>query len=355
MAVISIFLFAGQFAGYVVISEINAQLRSVEAVNAAISNELAASLARGNNATAESLAGLRKRDPAWGRRQVRPGRRPNRCLCPPTPRWCPHSRILFFSTKVTMTYAKALREGKPFHEIVSDHGKLYLRVVSVLPVRSSTLTVVTSEPFDKDLVGKIAADLGEITLYSGTAPDESPGQANPAGDKDSGSKTDRIPSTAKSTRTGYPSRKPPAGRPQAKICLPRSPSVRARNPRISWIMEIPFVTPLRVVDWSTGSTRTAKLVAESQDQAFQSLWPFVCGARRICRVGGRCPDRRGDFLRHHRTDRADHRHAHDPHRDRRCGATARSHQACGSRRFQPSHPREIERPVGGSGDARSTR
>ena len=36
----------------------------------AVSNELAARLERGENSTPESLAGLRKRDPAWGRRQV---------------------------------------------------------------------------------------------------------------------------------------------------------------------------------------------------------------------------------------------------------------------------------------------
>src|ERR1700693_1949161 len=61
MAGFSLFLFAGQFASYLVISELNAQLRSVEAVNAAISNELAAGLTRGNNPTAESLSGLKKR------------------------------------------------------------------------------------------------------------------------------------------------------------------------------------------------------------------------------------------------------------------------------------------------------
>ena len=42
----------------------------MEAVNAAVSNELAARLERGDKPTAESLAGLRKRDRAWGRRQV---------------------------------------------------------------------------------------------------------------------------------------------------------------------------------------------------------------------------------------------------------------------------------------------
>ena len=70
MAVITIYLFAGQFASFVVTSEINSQLRSMQAVNAAVSNELAARIEKGEAPTAESLAGLRKRDRAWGRRRV---------------------------------------------------------------------------------------------------------------------------------------------------------------------------------------------------------------------------------------------------------------------------------------------
>src|SRR6202167_2679685 len=70
MALISIYLFAGQFASFVVTSEINSQLRSMQAVNAAVSNELAARLEKGGVLSVESLAGLKKRDRAWGRRHM---------------------------------------------------------------------------------------------------------------------------------------------------------------------------------------------------------------------------------------------------------------------------------------------
>ena len=50
MALITIYLFAGQFASFVVTSEINSQLRSMQAVNAAVSNELAARLEKGGTA-----------------------------------------------------------------------------------------------------------------------------------------------------------------------------------------------------------------------------------------------------------------------------------------------------------------
>src|SRR5580704_12377601 len=70
MAFITIYLFAGQFASFVVTSEINSQLRSLQAANAAVSNELAARIEKGEAPTSESLVGLRKRDRAWGRRRV---------------------------------------------------------------------------------------------------------------------------------------------------------------------------------------------------------------------------------------------------------------------------------------------
>src|SRR5580658_3904022 len=141
MAVITIYLFAGQFASFVVTSEINSQLRSMQAVNAAVSNELAARIEKGQAPTAESLAGLRKRDRAWGRRRV--------CA------WY-GTKLLLLSTgssdPASMTfpdffnkdggeYAKAIREGQPFKEIVRDNDELYLRVASVFAVGPENLTV----------------------------------------------------------------------------------------------------------------------------------------------------------------------------------------------------------------------
>jgi len=252
MAGFSLFLFAGQFASYVVISELNAQLRSVEAVNAAISNELAAGLTRGNNPTAESLSGLKKRDRAWGHRQVQAWHATKLLpLSGETPAVSSFSYPGFFD-KSDNKYARALREGKPFREIVSDHGKLYLRVVSVLPVRADSLTVVTSEPLDQDLVGKIAADLGEITLYAGTAPNESSGQVNPASEKDSVPKTTFSFDAKNQNRVAVTQT---SGGQSPTEDLPPTFTVGASPEPVNFMdQEIPFVTPLQAVDWSSGST-----------------------------------------------------------------------------------------------------
>jgi sigma-B regulation protein RsbU (phosphoserine phosphatase) len=252
MAGFSLFLFAGQFASFVVISELNAQLRSVEAVNAAISNELAAGLARGNNPTAESLSGLKKRDRAWGHRQVQAWQAAKALpLSSDIPVTSSFSYPAFFD-KNDNEYAEALRDGKPFRQIVSDHGKLYLRVVSILPVRSDSLTVVTSEPLDQDLVGKIAAGLGEITLFAATVPDHPLGQANAAGEKDSGEKTN-FSYNAKG-KNGVTVTQTSGGQ-SATADLPPIFTVGASPEPMNFMdQEIPFVTPLQAVDWNSGAT-----------------------------------------------------------------------------------------------------
>ena len=70
MAFITIYLFAGQFANFVVTSELDSRLRSLQSVNAAIAHELAARLEHGQPAVAESLEGLKRTDPAWASRQI---------------------------------------------------------------------------------------------------------------------------------------------------------------------------------------------------------------------------------------------------------------------------------------------
>jgi phosphoserine phosphatase RsbU/P len=151
MAGITLYGLAGQFAVFVVTSEIHSQLRSLESANAAVSNELAARLEHGADPKSESLVGLRKRDPAWNRRQV--------CA------WYGGKPLPLCSEFNGSSLTPPTFVSGKFRDIVRERDELHLRVCSSMPVGSSRLTVVTSEPFDKELVGNIAADLGEITLY----------------------------------------------------------------------------------------------------------------------------------------------------------------------------------------------
>ena len=271
MALIATYLFAGQFASFVVTSEINSQLRSMQAVNAAVSNELASRIEKGEPPTAESLAGLRKRDRAWGRRRVCAWR---------------GSRILLYSgatqnssgrdssaqnssamafpdffNKEDGDFAKAVREGKPFKEIVRDQDELYLRVATVFDVGPEKLTVVTGEPLDRNLLSEIAANLGEITLYAaGIGLDETRQSSQRPNDA-----RESAPSVAPSRqlekkRDGFVisgSEAAAKAEPGQQVLRPTFTVGTLAAPSGLTDREITFGTPLSVVDWKSGERARA--------------------------------------------------------------------------------------------------
>jgi phosphoserine phosphatase RsbU/P len=253
----ALYLFAGQFANFVVTSEINSQLRSLEAVNSAVGNEMASRLERGADAAAESLAGLRKRDRTWGRREVCAwyGQQP----LPPCADAQAESRIAFpdFLNNPDNPHTKAIRAGQSFRQIVRDQQGLYLRTATMLPIGARTLTVVTSEPLDARLAANIATNLGEIAL-------------------------DAQPKSAAQTgqQTYHPIENPQGAAPTFTVgSLPAAASALDR--------EILFGTPLPVVNWKNGEpeygwelhvrTRPSLLYA----RLFASLGDFANGIEEI--------------------------------------------------------------------------
>jgi sigma-B regulation protein RsbU (phosphoserine phosphatase) len=270
MALITLYGFAGQFAIFVITSEINSQLRSLEAVNAAVGNELAARLERGDNPTAESLAGLRRRDAAWGRRRV--------CA------W--HGdRLLSLgdeSRGLPLSLPAFAKEG--LREITRDQDGLHLRVVSLISVGSKTLTIVTSEPFDKELVGKIAADMGEITVL------DDPGflLENKSRQPGSGAQTS-SPLNTETKQGGIVINGKENGTP---VLLHPSPAFTVGRLPVaagSLDREVRFLAPLPVLDWKSGEREpSGALVVQVRTRPsvlyghlFAALGAFVQGVEYI--------------------------------------------------------------------------
>ncbi len=264
MAFITLYGLAGQFAVFVLTSEIHAQLRSLEAVNAAVSNELAARMERGQSPAAESLAGLRKRDPAWGRRQV--------CA------WYREKELAVGDETNRESITIPTFVGGTFRNIVRDRDGLYLRVVTSLPVGSAKLTVATSEPFDRELVGKIAANLGEISLLSSaTAPNGSR-----TWDTKQATQTQPSPELKKAEGgTAAPSGERGSGVQAGQRTIPSSFTVGVvPGSASSFDQEVLFATPLPVVDWNTGKQETVGAAVRTRpsvlyDHLFAALGEFV--------------------------------------------------------------------------------
>ena len=258
MGLITLYGLGGQFAVFVVTSEIHGQLGTMESVNAAVANALAARLERGEKPTAESLAGLRKRDPAWQRRQV--------CA------WYAEKPLPlcdeFDAASLSFpTFMKA-----SFQEIVRDGDQLFLRVGSSLEVGGKKLTVVTGEPFDKQLVSKLASDLGEVTLYTPAITGKG-AAAKHAASEDNNKKLVITKGKASESKPGDQEELP------ARFTVGAVP-----EPTGSFDREITFGAPLSVLDWKTGTpqqvlavlqvtTRPAVLYAH----LFAALGEFVRG------------------------------------------------------------------------------
>jgi phosphoserine phosphatase RsbU/P len=277
MAGITLYGLAGQFAVFVVTSEIQSQLRSLEAANAAVSNELAARLERGETPTADSLAGLKKRDPAWGRRHV--------CA------WYEGKPLpLCGESKEASLTAPTFVKGR-FRGIVRDQRALHLRVVTSMPVGSSTLTVVTGEKFDKELVGNIAADLGEITLYAsdlsveGTPPPDKPRESQAVvAPRASVSITPENEKKGLTFGTGPQGAAAQSHRDELHPAFTVGVLPGASG---SFDREITFGTPLAVVDWSNGKEEQVAAVLVTTrpgvlyGHLFAALGQFVEGVEYI--------------------------------------------------------------------------
>jgi sigma-B regulation protein RsbU (phosphoserine phosphatase) len=225
MAFVTIYLFAGQFANFVVISGIELKLHSIESANVAIANELAARVEGGQAAVSDALSGLRKNQSDWKHRQV--------CA------WTGNEPLALCGGKTPFTFPHFIHG--PFREIVEDHGNLYLRAATVVAGHKGPLLVVSSEPLDEDLVEEIAPELGEITLYSN---EQKPQAGDTGATGTSGKNGINISFAAQ-----------PGGSAQAAAPSTLRPLLtcgKLGEATGFFDRAITFGTPLPAVDWETG-------------------------------------------------------------------------------------------------------
>jgi sigma-B regulation protein RsbU (phosphoserine phosphatase) len=227
MAAVTIYLFAGQFAGFVITSEIETQLRAVESANAAIANELAARIETGDTPTAKSLEGLRRREKIWAHREV--------CA------WHEGKPLpLCTGAKGPIPFEPAGFVKNTFRDVVHDQGRYYMRAATVMLLGGRELVVISSDELDKDLVEKITGDLGKITLYTLEPVAKTPDS------KTSGVRVSMKPEQTQGFVVNEGSDKPNL-RPVPMFSVGKLPESTG-----SFDREIAFGSPVPVVDWVTG-------------------------------------------------------------------------------------------------------
>ncbi|MGO9646952.1 MAG: PP2C family protein-serine/threonine phosphatase [Terriglobales bacterium] len=150
----SFYLFAGQFATFIVTTGLDSELVSLESANSAIAQQVAAQMKRGVSSGTAAFEDVREADKIWADRQI--------CV------WLGKKVVLNSAPAGDSSAAPVLPPhlGNSFRGIVRDHDRLYLRAVKTVPVAGDTMTVLSSAPFDQHMLQELAADLGEISLYT---------------------------------------------------------------------------------------------------------------------------------------------------------------------------------------------
>jgi phosphoserine phosphatase RsbU/P len=221
ISLITLYLLAGQFASFVVTSEITSRLRSMEASNRAMAKQIANRYSRGETLSGETIGGMRPQHREWARRQV--------CV------WygnqaepnCtgPNGAAAF--------HAPAFVHDN-FREIVWDSGALYLRTATVIGVKPESLRVIASEPLNKLLMEEMAADLGEVTLL----------QPKPSATDPNGKDKNQL---------GFDIRSGGTVSADGRQFEPAFTAGTIPAPSLAVDYEITFGTPLSVVDWASAT------------------------------------------------------------------------------------------------------
>src|ERR1700692_3387494 len=233
----TLYLLAGQFASFVVTSDIATRLHSLESANRAIAHHLATGISSTGKIDANILSRARPNRPEWSPRQV--------CAS-----YGKQSQPYCSTTAGPIAFDSPASLTGDFREIIRDHDTLFLRTGTTVPLGPDSLRVVLSEPLNQEFLAKIAADLGRIVVY-----DESPSSIMI--DRQGAAKTNSTLPDPKHTFSS-------GTMPLAANAL--DPVVR-------------FPIPLQVVDWATGERHRAGGLAEVETR------PSVLYARLFAALG----------------------------------------------------------------------
>ncbi len=154
MALITGYIFGGQFATFLVTSDLQSELKSMEASNLTIASELAANLRRGSAASKDGIPALTE--------------------LARTPQRSTKTEVIARFRGRSMALRAGAAESKleppawfknGFSGMVREGDQLFLRVVNTAPVGSETLTVISSAPVEAELISRVAGSAGETTFY----------------------------------------------------------------------------------------------------------------------------------------------------------------------------------------------
>ena len=150
LAGLAFYLFAGQFATYIVTSQLGAEIDALQSSNLVIAREIADKVER-NQVSPEFE---KQQSSVWGDRQLWV--------------WLDGKLLINEPAKGQNLIAPSLPSHLPdqFSHVVRDSGQLLMRSSTTVRTSRGRLIVISSRPIDQKMLLDLSSHLGQITLYA---------------------------------------------------------------------------------------------------------------------------------------------------------------------------------------------
>lgn len=258
MGALIIYLFIGQFATYVASSDLQTEIRRLDAVNQRLASEIATALRKGKPITPDILQNANVHEEAF----------PNRTV---TAWYKGRAYVLASAAErpATENVPDPVTMPKAGHENVAtlalDNTGASLRAARQLQVGKEKLEVISNVPLDRELMAKVAEGIGVVSME--------PFRRASGGKNESKSRRLRI--SASNEELDLEQQTDSAGRPRSVESPTSLP--QAKN----WFdREVTFLATVPALDWEQGSGATVLMVVRTRaslmyDRLFRTVGQFV--------------------------------------------------------------------------------
>jgi sigma-B regulation protein RsbU (phosphoserine phosphatase) len=260
MGLLIVYLFVGQFATYVATSDLQTEIRRLDAVNQRLASEIATALRSGKPITPGILQNADVREEAF----------PNRTV------------TAWYKGKPYLLATSMERPGGPAPKPVAMprtgsenvaslsliEGGGSLRAARELKVGNDKLEVISDVPLDKQLLAKVAERIGVVSMQPFRRTDKKSA-------KPEKSSNNKLTISGSNEEIDFEAQTDAQGRPQTIDSPGPLPAPQNRFDK-----EVTFLATVPALDWDTGASATVLMVVRTRpslmyDRLFRTVGQFV--------------------------------------------------------------------------------
>lgn len=259
MGLLITYLFVGQFATYVATSDLQSEIRQIDAVNKRLASEIATAIRKGRPITPDILENANVNEEAFPNRTVTAWYKGKPYVLSTSMNANPAA------PPVPVTMPNAAESNVAILALDGNGGSL--RASRELQVGPEKLNVVSNVPLDKELLAKVAEHIGVISLE--------PFRRKNNNDNSKTGTNKKLTISGSNEEIDFEQQTDAQGRPRTIDSPKPLPPALNRFDR-----EVTFLATVPAMDWDTGATATVLMVVHTRpslmyERLFRTVGQFV--------------------------------------------------------------------------------